>query len=191
MLVNKLIFPVLNHVLASDDMARKLMASQAGKSVQIDLDGWRMPLTVNPEGYLSETAAAAPADVTLYLQKADLPLILQNMQRASAYVKLEGDADLANTISNVAQQVRWDAEADLAKLIGDIAAVRVVKGGNSIWQTMRRQQRSLQENLAEYLVEEGRLLPAKPEVDYHHQDIVNLRDDVERLLKRIEKLERR
>lgn len=191
MLVNKLLLPGLSHVLAHDEQARKHMATQAGKHLQIDLDGWRMVLAVSIDGYLIQASANAIADVTLFVRKADLPLILQNMQRASAYVRLEGDADLANTISQVAQQVRWDAEADLAKLIGDIAAVRVVQSSKSIWQGLLGHQRSLQENLAEYLVEEGRLLPAKPEVDYHHNDIVNLRDDVERLLKRIEKLERR
>lgn len=191
MLLNTLITPIFNHLLADDKVARQQLAAQAGKHAQFDLDGWQLMLAISADGYLIAPQPQASADVIIYLRKADLPLILQNPKRASAYVKLSGDADLANTISNLGQQVRWDAEADLARVLGDIAALRMVQGARSLWQGLQAHQRSAQENLAEFLVEEGRVLPAKLEIEDHHNNIVNLRDDVERLLKRIERLERR
>jgi len=108
-----------------------------------------------------------------------------------SYVKIEGDADFANAVSQLSQSLRWDAEEDLSKLFGDIAATRLVSGAKSALQSAQKTQRQLAENVAEYFLEEQPMLIRPYVMNEFSSDVVKLRDDLERLSKRIEKLERR
>ena len=76
-----------------------------------------------------ETAPAdVPANVTIRVKLSDLPLIAQHRERAFSYVKIEGDAEFANAISQLSKGLRWDAEHDLEKVLGPILATRVAAG---------------------------------------------------------------
>ena len=92
------------------------------------------------------------------MQPSDLPLIMQNRERAFSYVKIEGDADFANTISQLSQSLRWEAEDDLSKVVGDIAATRIVSGVHTAVNTAKALHQSVTENIAEYFLEENPLL---------------------------------
>ena len=93
--------------------------------------------------------------MTLRIKPADLSLIAQDPKRAVAYVKIEGDADFANTLSSLSQDLRWEVEDDLAKIIGDAAAVRVVDLGRMAASHMQRTHQNLQASFAEYFLEEN------------------------------------
>lgn len=114
----------------------------------------------------------------------------QNPERAFSYVTIEGDADFANAISQVGLGLRWDAEQDLSKLFGDIAATRLVSMAKSTLQTVQTTHKKLAENVAEYFLEEKPLLVRPHAVSDFTQEVTILRDDVERLIKRIERIER-
>ena len=114
----------------------------------------------------------------------------QNRERAFSYVKIEGDADFANAISQLSHSLRWEAEHDLARWIGDIAAVRVVSHAKSAWQAGRTQQQKLTENVAEYLLEENPMLVRLQEMSDVANAVTRTRDAVARLFQRIEQLEK-
>jgi len=120
-----------------------------------------------------------------------LSQILQHRDRAFSYVTIEGDADFANAISQVSQSLHWEVEEDLGKLVGDIAAMRIVASAKSAFQTMKSTHQAFTENVAEYLVEEKAVLVRPQEIKDFSADVIKLRDDVERIVKRIEKLEGR
>jgi ubiquinone biosynthesis protein UbiJ len=73
-------------------------------------------------------------------------------------------------------------------LIGDVAAVRVVGGVRAALETAKSTQQKLAENMAEYFLEENPVLVRPVAVDDFANEVAKLRDDVERLSKRIEKL---
>ena len=125
------------------------------------------------------------------MQLSALPLIMQNRERAFSYVKIEGDADFANTISQLSQSLRWEAEDDLSKVVGDIAATRIVGGARSAFDAARSLQQSISENVAEYFLEENPMLVRPHTIADFTNDVTRLRDDVARLAKRIEKLKGR
>ena len=130
------------------------------------------------------------ADVTIRVKLSDLPLIVQNRERAFSYVKVEGDADFANTISHLSQNLRWEAEDDLSKLFGDVAAVRMVSVAKTLMQSAQQTHQAIQENLAEYFLEENPMLVRPSAVQAFGAEVNKCRDDVERLIKRVDKLER-
>lgn len=178
----------INHLLAREAWARNALVRHAGKIARFDTGVLTVCLKAAADGMLQAVATDAAANVTIRMRLADLPLIAQNRERAFSYVQVEGDADFANTISSLSQSLQWEAEEDLSKLIGDIAAVRVVGGMKAAVETAKSTQRKLAENVAEYLLEENPMLVRPQSVADFSSDVVKLRDDVERLNKRIEKL---
>ena len=179
----------INHLLAQEPWARQQLALHAGKVACVDAGALALRLRVGADGALEAAPVAQEADVTIQVKLADLPLILSNRERAFSYVKIAGDAEFANAISHLSKNLRWEAEHDLEQLVGQIAAVRIVSGAKAVFAAARDGQRKLAENLAEFFVEEQPLLVRPADLDAWSGDVARLRDDVERIAKRIEKLE--
>lgn len=178
----------INHLLAREPWAREKLARHAGRVALFDAGVMSVRLKATADGMVQAAAAGEQQSVTIRVRLSDLPLILQHREHAFSYVQIEGDADFANTISQLSESLRWEAEEDLSRLIGDVAAVRVVDGAKAAFDVARSTQRKLAENVAEYFLEENPLL-VRPQAVADFSDEVNrLRDDVERLAKRIEKL---
>jgi ubiquinone biosynthesis protein UbiJ len=188
--INSTFVLFVNHLLAQEDWAKSKLQIHAGKIACIDLQAIAVRIKVGSDGMLEQADADALPDVTIRLKLSDLPLIAQNRERAFSYVKVEGDADFANTISHLSQHLRWEAEEDLSKLFGDVAAVRMVSAAKSLIQTAQQAHQTIQENLAEYFLEENPMLVRPVAVQAFGAEVNKCRDDVERLIKRIEKLER-
>lgn len=178
----------INHLLAQEAWARAKLMPHAGKVAVLDGGVLAVRLKVSADGMVETAAADDIPTVTIRMQPSDLPLIMQNRERAFSYVKIEGDADFANTISQLSQSLRWEAEDDLSKVVGDIAATRIVSGVHTAVNTAKALHQSVTENIAEYFLEENPLLIRPQAVTGFTAEVTKLRDDVARLAKRIEKL---
>ena len=178
----------INHLLAREPWARERLARHAGKVALFDANVISIRLKVAADGMVQAAGADEQQNVTIRVKLSDLPLILQHREHAFSYVQIEGDADFANTISQLSESLRWEAEEDLSRLIGDVAAVRVVGGARAAFDAARSTQRKLAENVAEYFLEEKPLLVRPQAVVDFSSEVTRLRDDVERFAKRIEKL---
>jgi len=181
----------INHLLAQEPWARKELLRHAGKIAAIDTGAVVLRLRVTADGMLEAAPPEEPARVTIRVKLSDLPLIAQNRERAFSYVQIEGDAEFANAISNLSKSLRWEAEHDLEKVVGPIAAVRVVSGAKSVFEAIKTGHQKLAENVAEFLLDEKPVLIRPQTVEAFSADVVRLRDDVERAAKRLAKLEQK
>lgn len=181
----------INHLLAQEPWARSELKLHAGKVAVIDASPAVLRLRVAPDGMVEAAGSNVGAAVTIRLKLSDLPLIAQNRERAFSYVQIEGDAEFANAISRLSQSLRWEAEYDLEKLVGPIAAVRLVQGAKAAVQGARNGQRKVAENVAEYFLDENPLLIRPVVAESFAADVTRFRDDVERASKRLEKLEQK
>lgn len=181
----------INHLLAQEAWARESLVRHAGKEACIDTGHFELRLRVARDGMLEPGTAEAPANVTIRVKLSDLPLIAQNRDRAFSYVKIEGDAEFANTISSLSKGLRWDAEYDLERIVGPLGARGLVQGARSAAGGVLGAGRRMAENVAEFLLEERPVLVRPSAVNEFAADVVRLRDDVERTAKRIAKLEQR
>lgn len=181
----------INHLLAQEAWARESLLRHAGKEACIDTGHLQLRLRVARDGMLEPGTAEGPANVTIRVKLSDLPLIAQNRDRAFSYVKIEGDAEFANTISSLSKGLRWDAEYDLERIVGPLGARGLVQGARGAATGVLGAGRRLAENVAEFLLEEQPVLVRPTAVDEFAADVVRLRDDVERTAKRIAKLEQR
>ncbi|MFT5644681.1 MAG: ubiquinone biosynthesis protein UbiJ [Janthinobacterium sp.] len=184
------VIAVINHLLAQEPWASRLLARHAGKIACIDAGALVLHLCVGGDGLVQTADPGLANSVTIRFKLADLPLIAQNPERAFSYVNIDGDAEFANAISQLSKTVRWDAEHDLEKVVGQIAAKRITAGVRQGCAAALLGQQRLAENVAEYFLEEQPMLVRLADVEAHGGDVTRLRDDVERVVKRIEKIEK-
>ncbi len=96
-------------------------------------------------------------------------------------IRIEGDMDVARQFQNLLQHLDLDWEGWLARWTGEAAARQTGDWMRSFSRWHRHAWQAFQENLAEYLQEETRALPAPLEAENLYRQIGELRDDVARL----------
>src|SRR5690606_33915792 len=114
-------------------------------------------------------------DVSLTLgthHLADLPEILRSRDISAITEKLhvQGDAALATLVSELARDLRWDAEEDLSALLGDLVGPGLLKGGRAMLGMAQEAAGRTTANVAEYLGEESRMLATRPAVEAWRDD---------------------
>ncbi|WP_257626298.1 SCP2 domain-containing protein [Janthinobacterium sp. NKUCC06_STL] len=184
------VIATINHLLAQEPWARHQLAVHAGKLACIDTGAVALRLRVDSAGMLAAAPADMPASVTIRVKLSDVPLILQNRERAFSYVKIEGDAEFANAISQLSKGLRWEAEHDLEKVVGPMLATRLVFGAKDAAAFVRTGQQKLAENVAEYFLDEQPMLIRPATLQEYSAGVTRVRDDVERLAKRLALLEK-
>jgi ubiquinone biosynthesis protein UbiJ len=107
---------------------------------------------------------------------------------AAQHVKVSGDVDLAHAMSKLAGQLRWEFEEDLSKLVGDAMAHRIVQAAKKANTYGQAAVKDVGGSIFEYLVHEKPTLVQQEELTHYKNNLRQLRDDVERIEKRIERL---
>ena len=180
----------LNRLLERETWARTKLAPFAGRSARFDVPPFALLLRVTPEGRLAAEADADPA-VTVRASLASLPLALTDSKALMRDVRLEGDAEFAQALSFVLQNLRPEPEEELSRFVGDAAAQRLVALARSALAQARSGGERLAQSTADYFTAEQPLLATRVEVQAYGAEVSTLRDDTERLAKRIERLEGR
>jgi ubiquinone biosynthesis protein UbiJ len=183
-------FPLgaLNHLLSQADWARAKLLPFAGRRARLAMLPFQFDLAIREDGYVEAAPAGEPPDVTMTLP-ADAPLrALQGQEQIIAAARVEGNAHLATELSFVLRNLRWDAEEDLSRAVGDIAAHRLVQGATAFAGWQRQAARNLAENVAEYVSEENPLVARPQELAAFGGEVGDLRDKLSRLERRIDKL---
>ncbi len=108
----------------------------------------------------------------------------------SRAVAIEGDVELGQRFKRILDEMEIDWEEQTARIIGDVLAHQLgnlVRGAKT-WGA--ETGATLKENLSEYLQEESRLLPTRAQVEKFLAAVDGLRADSDRLLARVQQLER-
>jgi len=181
---------LLNHLLRGQPWLRQRLAPFAGRGVRLEVAPLpALALAIGPSGEL-QASGDAPPDALVRLSPFTLARLAAGDQAARSSVEVSGDAALAAALAGVLHELRWDAEEDLSRVVGDVPARRLVQLGETLLTWQRQALASVAASAAEYLVEERRALAARTVVARWTREVDALRDDVERLAKRLDQLER-
>ena len=179
---------IVNHVLSRESWARERLLPFAGKRVRVRTALADFLLQIDAEGYF-RAVQAGEVDLELEMPIDAWFALINKDEAAMRAIRIHGDTELAAALQFLFLNVRWDVEEDLSRVVGDVAAHRMVEGGRAFMQWQRDSAQRLGENLAEYWREEARLLAPRAEVESFVAATADLRDALARLEKRIDKLE--
>ncbi len=178
----------INHLLRGASWAREELRRFAGKTARLEIAPVSVSLTVHESGEVAHAAADAAPAVTLKLTPGLVLRLAARDEAAWQEVEVAGDGDFAAAIHRLAQNLRWDAEEDMSRVFGDIAAHRVAETGRDFRRWGERTAEHLGRSLAEYWTEEDPLIAGAHDVNEFNRAVDALRDDVARLEKRLEHL---
>lgn len=187
-MLQRSLLAALNHVLAQESWARQRLRPFAGRRVRISLPPLlTIDLTVDQDGSFHRGGGEL-ADVVIQLPENAPLRYLGNPQGALAAARLEGAADFAEALGFVFRNLRWDVEEDLARLVGDIPARRLVGLGRSAWDWQRDARERLLTNIGEYVGAERHALVSGTAMAAQRQaiaDVATATDGLEARLARL------
>lgn len=145
---------VLNHVLGAEPMAVQRLSGHVGRVVVVVLDGWpsllppppHLAFRITPAGlldWIGEQAPAATADLQILVDASNPALLaVRAVSGQQPSIDVIGDAALAADLNWLLDNVRWDAEADLERVVGAPAASQLTRFGRMLgngFQTVLKQ----------------------------------------------------
>jgi ubiquinone biosynthesis accessory factor UbiJ len=187
---------LLNRNLAASAAARALCQRLDAKVLALHVEG--VPLSVyfksHGESMTLHTEHQGTPDATLSGSPLSLLRLAGPAPEAAlrgGSVHIEGDAEVAQTFSELLKAAQPDLEEELSRVVGDVAARQIGNAARSALGFARRAKDTFMQNIAEYLQEEGRDVPNRTEAEEFLQGVDKVRDDVERLEARLRLLEKR
>lgn len=183
--------PPLNHLLGQAEWARRRLLPHAGQVVELQLPLAAVRLAVSEDGYLVRDTGDHPPELVLSIPAEAAMAVLSGPDAAMKNVRIAGNAEFGEALGFVLRHLEWDAEADLARVLGDVAAPRLLRGLGAAMAWQRDALRRGADNLRDFLVAERPTLLAADALEQFAAELTALRDDLARLDKRIAKLETR
>jgi ubiquinone biosynthesis protein UbiJ len=180
-------------IRASTDAAARCRALD-GRSFRLQFDGLKLGVTFASRGDRLELGDAPEADATLSgppLSLARLAATGDEDVLRSRVARITGDPLVAQDFRDLIRLATPDFEEALARVVGDLAARRVANlaRGFAAWGLDSADR--LSRDLADFLKEERRDLPARPEVEAWLDGVDAVSDAVSRAEARLARLELR
>jgi len=184
----------LNRYLTLDEQRQRLLAPLAGKVIALQISSFDTTLYLCPtldsiqllETYHGEVDATLSGSLSALGLMGLSATPMRALFRGE--VKMSGDTAAAQQLQKLFAKLDIQLESKLAAVTGEKFAQglsSLLRGGRD-WG--RQSIDSFRQNLEEFLQEETRDLPAKPEAELLFQDIDTCRSDFDRLNARIERL---
>jgi ubiquinone biosynthesis protein UbiJ len=187
----------LNRVLALDPEGASRLAAVQGQVLLVEFAGFGTRLFVVPgeSGLFLYGAYEAEPDCIVRGSPVALLSMMTAEHREDAVfrggIEIDGDNRVAQTLGEVMRGLDIDWEEQLSKLLGDTLAHRLMVRARAGGRWAERSGDVARENLREYLQEEAGVVPSRAELEDFFAAVDTLRDDVERLAARVERLNHR
>lgn len=129
---------LFNSLLKQEPWAQERMHQYAGKTVKFQLPMSSLALSIDTHGLVALSADDAVPNVTVTLKSEDMSALLKDLsatspakapdiKRLMSYVYIEGEAGLANLVSDLARDLRWDRQYYLANLLGPVLTSHLLR----------------------------------------------------------------
>jgi ubiquinone biosynthesis accessory factor UbiJ len=184
--------PALARVVEGEPWALQQLAPHAGKQVAVRLAPFILTVRIKPNGSLEAAPTDAPQDITapnVTVILSPQALLVPPTERLG-HVRIEGDAALAHTLGDVAGNLRLDVEHELAKLVGNIPARGIATGLQYALSALKENADRALAFAVQRAAHDDPIITAREPFAAFAQEVHALRNQMERLAKRVELLER-
>jgi ubiquinone biosynthesis accessory factor UbiJ len=179
----------LNRLLDAESWARERLAPFSGETVALRVPPLpELRLRILEGGRTALAEREAQSSLALTVGPGAFIALPRGADHAMREVEVSGNARLANEILFLARHLRWDVEEELSHALGDVLAHRVVGEARKFAIAAADSGRRVAEAVMDYAVEERRLVVRRDEHQAMADETARLRDAIERLEKRIERL---
>ena len=128
----------LNHVLMQEKEAQDRLARKKGSVLHIRWGLFALDLLITPAGLLDKASSAAKPDLLIAVAAASPMAVLQSVMAGKPPpVKIEGDVQLAAELGWLAENLRWDFEEDLSRVVGDVPAHSLADAAKRVGQAVK------------------------------------------------------
>lgn len=181
---------LMNKVLALDEETLESLANLAGDVIEIDILNTDIRLFILPSGKGITLASKYEdkADVSIIGTPAALLGMITAEKVGAGDVEINGNVGLAHKFQSILKKIDVDWEEYLSQIIGDIAAHKVGNFLKGMSQFAKTSARTISLDISEYLRYEKEALLDQSELDEFNHAVDKVRNDVERLQKRVERL---
>ena len=185
---------VLNRNIGEITPARELCARLDGKTIAIRVRDTALAMYFTIRDELIELAADSDDEPDVVITGSLLTLARiagrggENALRTGS-LDLTGDVATADAFQELLGYAKPDIEEELSGIVGDVAAHRIGEVARGVGNWARNARETMGSNIREYLQEESHGAPSRYEIDRFTKDVRALRDDVERVEARINRLE--
>jgi ubiquinone biosynthesis protein UbiJ len=129
---------LLNHVLMQEREAQLRLARKKGSVIHVRWGVFELPLRITPAGLTDRADPQAAPDLVLSLEgQPPWEVARQVMAGHKPPVQIEGDVQLAAELAWLADNLRWDVEEDLARLLGDAPAHSLAQAGRKLLAALK------------------------------------------------------
>jgi ubiquinone biosynthesis protein UbiJ len=147
---------LVNHVIAAEPAAVERLRPHAARTMQIDLTGWPALLPrigpfvfrVTPAGlleWLDDAAGEAP-ELRVAIDASNPALLLTRLVAGERpAITVSGDATFATDLDWLIDNLRWDVQDDLARIVGDAPARQIGKIGGWLASALREGAKTLRD----------------------------------------------
>ena len=190
-LIDSPVARALNHLLEAEPWARARLVPFAAAVCELRAAPFAaLRFRILEDGTLAPADSDEPASLVLNLGPQALPALARCEDHFLRAVEVSGNAQLANEVLFLVRHLRWDVEEDLSVWVGDALAHRLVRTAREIEALAREAASRVANGVMEYAVEERQLLLRRSELSDFGREIAMLRDAVDRLELRFERLSR-
>lgn len=134
---------LVNHVVMQEKEAQDRLSRKKGNVLHIRWGLFGIDLRITPAGLFERLLASADQTVKpdlLVSVAADSPVTVVQALLAGKPppVKIEGDVQLAAELGWLAENLRWDVEEDLSRVLGDIPAHALADAGRKLMAGLKQ-----------------------------------------------------
>lgn len=185
---------ILSRNIRETTPARELAAKLDGKviAVRVSDTALAMYFAIHDGGLTLSSEHSAEPDAVISGSLLSLARLAGGDEQTIHEVALDfaGDPGTAQAFRKLLAFAKPDVEEELSGVIGDTAAHGLGQVARGVRRWARDARAVMRGNVREYLQEERRAVPSRYEVETFANGVATLRDDVERLAARIDRLER-
>ena len=187
----------LNRALALDPETRQALTTLDGRHIDLTLEAPALAMRISVVGQQLEVGPVDHREADLTVRSslagvlAQLPMLSQargGQGSPAGRVRVAGDAELARRLQQLATGYDPDWQLPFVRVFGEVLGVQVANTLRGALQHARRGASDLAHTAAEFITEESRDVVPRGELDAFHDDVDVLRDDVERLSARLQRL---
>lgn len=129
---------LLNHVLMQEKEAQDRLARKKGSVLHVRWGLFAMDILITPAGLLDRASSSAKPDLLISVAADSPAVVLQSVLAGKPPpVKIEGDVQLAAELGWLAENLRWDVEEDLSRVLGDIPAHALADAGRRMLAALK------------------------------------------------------